>query len=361
MMACQQQIQEKTAPLPEPSAIALTKKISYMNDVINDYPDVADYYFRRAVLNLEARKENLAQKDINQAILLDSTKAEYYFIKAQIHEIKEEYKDALVAGLKAESKGFKEIDADMLMGKMSYYAKDYKKAAFYLDKVQEVLPNLAETKYYRGITYFQTKDTAHAIEYLNQAIILKKDYKEAYKALTDLYNNYGAYKIALRYTQKAIENCGKDASFYFAYGRSLWALRSYDSAIVRYGQAFDMDSTIWQAGYQLATYCISKQNYVGAERYLTKVLVEKPDIERGHYLLAAIYEYHLKKPNDALKHYQSAALLDKQNPQIQMDIRRTIKKIEYEEYKKSPEYMLDFMKRQKEAQLQKEIQKSDSL
>jgi tetratricopeptide (TPR) repeat protein len=361
VMACQQQIQEKTAPLPEPNAIALTKKISYMNDVINDYPDVADYYFRRAVLNLEAKKENLAQKDINQAILLDSTKAEYYFIEAQIHEIREEYKEALVAGLKAESKGFKEIDADMLMGKMSYYAKDYKKAAFYLDKVQEVLPNLAETKYYRGVTYFQTKDTAHAIEYLNQAIILKKDYKEAYKALTDLYNNYGAYKIALRYTQKAIENCGKDASFYFSYGRSLWALRSYDSAVVRYGQAFELDPTMWQAGYQLATYCISKQNYVDAEKYLTKVLVEKPDIERGHYLLAAIYEYHLTRLDDALKHYQSAALVDKQNPQIQMDIRRTTKKIEYEEYRKSPEYMLDFMKRQKEAQLQTEMQKKDSL
>ncbi len=359
--ACQQQIQEKTVPLPEQSEQTLAKKINYMNDVIKDYPNVADYYFRRAALNLEAKKENLAQKDIEQAILLDSTKAEYYFIKAKIHEIKEEYNESLVAGRKAESKGFKEIDADMLMGKMSYYAKDYQKAALYLDKVQEVLPDLPELKYYRGVTYFQVKDTTHAIEFLNQAIILKKDYKQAYKALIDLYNSYGAYKVALRYTQKALENCGKDASFYFAYGRSLWAVRSYDSAIVRYSQAFELDSTIWQAGYQVAMYCISKQNYVRAEKYLTKVLIVKPEIERGNYLLAAIYEYHLKRLTDALKYYQRAALMDRDNLQIQMDIRRIVKKIEYEEYRKSPEYMLDFMRRQREAQLQKEIQKKDSL
>jgi len=359
--ACQQQIQEQTAPLPVQNEVALTKKISYMNDVIEEYPDVADYYFRRASLNLEAKKENLAQKDIDQAILLDSTKAVYYFIKAQIHEIKDEYKEALEAGKKAESKDFRQVDADMLMGKMSYYAKDYQKAAFYLDKVQEVLPDLPELKYYRGVTYFQVKDTAQAIEYLNQAIILKKDYKEAYTALTDLYNNYGAYKTSLRYTQKAIQNCGKDASFYFAYGRSLWALKSYDSAIVRYSQAFDLDNKIWQAGYQVAMYCISKQNYVRAEQYLTKVLIEKPDVERGHYLLAAIYEYHLKRLTDALKHYQRASMMDRENAQIQMDIRRIVKKIEYEEYKKSPEYTLYLMQRQKESQLKQEIEKKDSL
>lgn len=359
--SCQEQIQEQTAPLPKQDDITLVKKISYMNDIIKEYPNVADYYFKRASLNLEAKKENLAQKDIDQAILLDSTKAVYYFIKAQIHEIKEEYEEALKAGKKAEDKGFRQIDADMLMGKMSYYAKNYQKAALYLDKVQEVLPDLPELKYYRGATYFQTKDTAHAIEYLNQAIILKKDYKEAYMALSNLYNNYGAYKTSIRYTQKAIQNCGQDASLYFAYGRSLWALKSYDSAIVRYSQAFDLDNKIWQAGYQVAMYCISKQNYVRAEQYLTKVLIEKSDVERGHYLLGAIYEYHLKRLTDALKHYQRALMLDRENAQIQMDIRRVVRKIEFEEYKKSPEYTLYLMKKQRESQLQQEIQKKDSL
>ncbi|TAH21425.1 MAG: hypothetical protein EAZ08_03640 [Cytophagales bacterium] len=359
--SCQEQIQEKTAPLPKQNDITLTKKISYMNDVIKEYPNVADYYFRRASLNLEAEKENLAQKDIEQAILLDSSKAIYYFVKAQIHEIKQEYEEALKAGKKAENKGFRQVDADMLMGKMSYYAKDYQKAAFYLDKVQEVLPELPELKYYRGVTYFQAKDTAHAIEYLNQAIVLKKDYKDAYTALSNLYNNYGAYKTSIRYTQKAIQNCGKDASLYFAYGRSLWALKSYDSAIVRYSQAFDLDNKIWQAGYQVAIYCINKQNYVRAEQYLTKVLIEKPDVERGHYLLGAIYEYHLKRLTDALKHYQRALMMDRENAQIQMDIRRVVRKIEFEEYKKSPEYTLYLMQKQRESQLQQEIQKKDSL
>lgn len=365
--ACQQQIQEKTAPVLGLSEETLTKKISYMNSVIEDYPAVADYYFRRAVLNLEARKENLAQKDINQALLLDSTKASYYFVKAKIHEIRGEYKASLLAAQQAESKGFKEIDADMLMGKMSYYAKDYRNAGLYLDKVQEVLPELPEMRYFRGLTYFQTQDTANAIAYLNKAIELKKEYREAYRALVDLYSNYGAHKTAIRYSKAAIKNCEKvgsqrdDASFYFSFGRSLWALRSYDSAIVLYSQAFELDSTIWQAGYQVAMYCINKKNYEKAEKYLTKVVLQKSDIENGDYLLAAIYEYHLKRLIDALKHYQRAANLDRQNLQIQADIRRIVKKIEYEEYRKSPQYMLDLLQKQKGTQLQQAVQKKDSL
>lgn len=367
LVACQQQIQEKTAPLLAQDEEALAKKIGYMNDVIEDYPNIADYYFRRAVLNLEARKENLAQKDINQALLLDSARAEFYFIKAKIHEIRGEYKESLAAAQSAERRGFREIDADMLIGKMSYHVNDYHKAGLYLDRVRKVLPDLAEMCYYRGLTYFQTRDTANSVVHLNKAIELKKDYGEAYRALIDLYNNYGAYKTAIGYTRKAIKNCGQagskkdEAAFYFSYGRSLWALQSYDSAIVLYSQAFELDSTIWQAGYQVAMYCINKKNYEKAEKYLTKVLVQKTDIENGHYLLAAIYEYHLKRMIDALKHYQRAANLDRQSPQIQMDIRRVVKKIEYEEYRKSPQYTLDILQKEKGIQLQQRIQKKDSL
>jgi tetratricopeptide (TPR) repeat protein len=361
LFSCQQQIQEQTAPLPEPQEIILAKQISYMNEVIEEYPNVATYYFRRAVLNLEAKKENLAQKDIDQAIALDSSKAEYYFIKAKVHEIRNEYKESLLSAQKAENKGFTQIEANILIGKMYYYSKDYSKAGIYLDKAKEVLPNMPEISYYRGLTYFQTQDTANAISFLNKAINLKKDYKEAYRALIDMYNNYGAYKTALNYATQAINNCGKEAYFYYAHGRSLWGLKDYDSSMVLYNQAFEIDSTLWQAGYQLGIYCVNKKNYIKAEKYLSKVLIQKPDIEQGQYLLAAIYEYHLKQLTDALRHYQRAALLDRENEQIAMDIRRVVKKIEYEEFKKSPQYMLDLLQKQRQTQFQQDLQKKDSL
>jgi tetratricopeptide (TPR) repeat protein len=361
LWSCEEQVQEQTAPLPNQTNDALAKKITYMNNVISENPNVAEYYFRRAALNLEANKENLAQKDIDQALVLDSSKAEYYFIKAKIHEIRREYDSSLYAGKKAEQMGYKEIDADMLMGKMNFYAKNYPKANEYFKKVEEALPNLPQLWYYKGINFFQLKDTAQSISSLRQALRLKQDYCEVYQALVDIYNNYGAYKIALQYARIATAQCPQQASFYFALGRSMWAMRSYDSAIVLYSRAFDMDSTIWQAGYQVATYCISKQNYVTAEKYLVKALRQKPNIERGHYLLGAIYEYHLKKMNEALRSYQRASLADRENIQIQTDIRRVVKKIEYEEYKKSPQFTLDLLKRQQEAQLQQQIPKKDSL
>jgi tetratricopeptide (TPR) repeat protein len=107
-------------------------------------------------------------------------------------------------------------------------------------------------------------------------------------------------------------------------------------------------------------YYVNKKNYLKAEQYLSKVLAQKPDIEQGHYLLAAIYEYHLKQLTDALRHYQRAQLMDKENEQIAADIRRVVRKIEYEEYKKSPQYMLDLLRKQKEEQLQ-QLQRKDSL
>jgi tetratricopeptide (TPR) repeat protein len=361
LVGCEEQVQEQNAPLPTLNSDALAKKISYMNNIISQNPSVADYYFRRAALNLEAKKENLAQKDIDQALFLDSSKAEYYYIKAKIHEIRKEYDSSFYAGKKAEAMGYKEIDADMLMGKMSYYAKNYSKANEYFQKVEQALPNLPELWYYKGINFFQMKDTAQSVASLKQAIHLKQDYCEVYQALIDIYNNYGDYRVALTYARVAVRYCPQQASFFFALGRSMWATQRYDSSIVLYAKAFDMDSTLWQAGYQVAIYSINKQNYINAEKYLSKVVRQRPNIERGHYILGAIYEYHLIRLGDALRSYQRASLADRENQQVQMDIRRVVKKIEYEEYKKSPQYTLDIMKRQQETQLQQQIQKKDSL
>jgi len=354
-MACQKVdvSSEKLPPLASPTAANTTQQITFMSSIIEENPQVAEYYYRRSLLFYENNQLVAAQQDIEKALSLDKNNGNFFFVKALILAQSKQPLQALSAALMAETKGLRKVDLFLLLSRLYYETSQPIQAVLYLRKVKEILPNNAEVYYYQGLISYDVADTLNTVRYMEKALSFKTDYLEAYTYLIKLYLKNAKPTVALRYLQKAMQDAtmAKNAGLNKMYGDVLQQLdRKEEKAeiIAWYEKAVALDSTQWEAAYAVAQYYLSKKNYPTAANYLEKALKTRKNIEGGYYLLAAVYEYHIKNFAQAKNAYQIAQQLQPLNTNIQADIARMERRIAYEEYKKTPEYQRELAKRKQE-------------
>lgn len=341
---------EKLPPLDNPKTTDINQQITFMSAIIDENPNVATYYYRRSLLFYENNQLVPAQQDIDKALSLDKNNGNFFFVKALILAQSKQLLQALSAALMAETKGLRKVDLFLLLSRLYYETSQPIQAVLYLRKVKEILPNNAEVYYYQGLISYDVADTLNTVRYMEKALSFKTDYLEAYTYLVRLYLKYEKPTVALRYLQKAMQDAtmAKNAGLNKLYGDVLVKLdRKEDKfeVISWYEKAVALDSTQWEAAYTVAQYYLSKKNYPTAANYLEKALKTRKNIEGGYYLLAAVYEYHIKDFTKAKGAYQIAQQLQPLNTEIQSDIARMERRIAYEEYKKTPEYQRELAKR----------------
>jgi len=329
---------DEVVPIPQNSSEDIQKKVEFLGEVIEDYPEKPEYYYRRAVLYLHLNKERLAKTDIENALKLDSLAGKYHFIHAQILDIMGESEQALKSANRAQSQKARDIELDMLLGKLYFENQKPQKSVLHLQKIEKIFPKRPEVHYYKGKSYFALEDTSHAVHSFVTATVLRPDYPEAYEALGKLFNEYRKPHTALRYINKGIQNCKRKAPLYFMAGHTNRKLSRYNKAMECFKNAVKSDSTFWQASLYLSNYFLRRESFGAGKKYLEIALSVNPDIKNGYLRLGWLYEKYVKNYKTALTHYQKAQTKDAENEGIQKAIDRVNRKIADEEYKKSPEY-----------------------
>lgn len=345
---------DEIAPIPTNSRATTQNKIQFLSDVIDENPKVADYYYRRAFLYLNINKERLAQTDIEKAIQIDSTQGKYHYVHAQILDIMEAPKNALVAAKKAEKQGEEAIELNMLLGKLYFQNQIPDKSVIHLKKMEKVYSKRPEIHYYKGKSYHKLRDTIRAVASFITAMQLRADYPEVYEATAQLFNDYGKPRTALRYLYKGIRKSKKNAHLYFIAGHTNRRLQRHNEALRCFSNAIKSDSTYWKASHYLANYFLRKQQISKGIRYLEITLGINPELRNGYLRLGWLYENYKKKYQIALKQYQKAKIKDSNNQAIDKSIARVEQKIKEQEYRKTPEYrekMRRRLQRQAEEQL----------
>jgi tetratricopeptide (TPR) repeat protein len=338
-----------------------TQQLTFMNEIIEDDPEVAEYYYRRSLIFLELRKWKEAQDDINKALNLAADKAQYYFMKAIILENSRKYTEALVAAQMAETKGLKQVDLYMLLSRLNYTLKKPIQTVRYLSKVQKIYPKKPEVYYYRGLISYDVADTSNTIFYMKQAIAAQPEYTDAYKYLVKLYNQNSKPRAMLAVLQEAMQqnNLKKDAELNEMYAEATLQLKEKDSAMVWYQKAVQLDSGRWKAAYELAMYHLADRKYPLSVQYLRTALKGNPKIAGANALLGGILEYHIRNYKEAKKEYETALALEPYNQDYAEMVKKMERRIAYEEYRNSPQYIIDQI-RKKQDSLQQNI-KTESM
>jgi len=329
---------DEIVPVPQNSSEDIQKKVEFLGEVIEDYPEKPEYYYRRAVLYLRLNKERLAKTDIENALKLDSLAGKYHFIHAQILDIMGKSEEALQSANRAEKQKARDIELDLLLGKLYFENQKPQKSVQHLQKIEKIFPKRPEVHYYKGKSYFALEDTSHAVNSFLTATVLRPDYPEAYEALGKLFNEYRKPHTALRYINKGIENCSRKASLYFMAGHANRKLSRYNKSMECFKNAVKSDSTFWQASLYLSNYFLRRESFGAGKKYLEIALSVNPDIKNGYLRLGWLYEKYVKDYKTSLTYYQKAQSKDTENEGIQKAMERVNRKIADEEYKKSPEY-----------------------
>ncbi|MEH0157962.1 tetratricopeptide repeat protein [Limibacter armeniacum] len=356
LISCKKEKQDMDAliNLREQTDEFYRRQIAFMNDVIDDEPDNARYYYLRSRLHEANGEISAALSDIETSLKRDSTNARYYFLKARMLFQREALTEALSAAQRAGELGFREPELYSLIGSCYYEKGENKKALEYLRIAQQIVPDDAITLFSIGAVYAADNDTTRAMKYLRESVGKKKDYTKAYTRLMDLYNNFGKPRSALRYGAVAIENCAPHVGLYTEMGRALESTGLADSAMFWYDKAFALDDTYWKVAKKLGDFYRKKKQPEVAEGYYRKVIAEHPDQKDAYYELGMTYEYWYKKHEEAKEFYTKAVELDSTFTDGQVALQRVEKALRWQDYiRRNPE-VLEQMQREKEEQKEQE-------
>jgi tetratricopeptide (TPR) repeat protein len=198
-------------------------KLDRLSAQIERNPQNAQLYFARAeeYFQLEGFDEAIA--DLNQAIRIDSSKAEYYHLLADAYlDYFKSYK-ALKTMETAASRFPQRIPTLLKFSEFQMILRMHKESMQTIDRVLKIDPQNAEAFFMFGLNFKQTGDTARAINSFQTAVEYDPDLVDAWINLGQLHAALGN-PIARRYFETATRIDPKNVEALHAQGYYLQSI-----------------------------------------------------------------------------------------------------------------------------------------
>lgn len=160
--------------------------IDAINQSIENSPFNAEAYYKKAKLLNNLKNYKSARINIEKAISLDQSRADYYFFLAENQFYNSEYKEGLEAALKAENMGIDSPDLYHLLANLYLRQKQLTKAITY--NTRSLLADKSGLNYFqRGMILLADQDTTSAINQLLMSLKFDSLSSSTYDQLTKLY------------------------------------------------------------------------------------------------------------------------------------------------------------------------------
>ncbi len=275
---------------------------------IKKSPKDANVYAERARLLRRMRQDSLAVRDYKSAIMLDSSKAEYY---SAIGDILFEAKD-LTGSIdwiqKAIKKNPNDRSAHLKVAKMLLYLGQHAKAFAEINIVLREDAHNPEAYFLKGMLYKDMKDTAKSISSFLTAIESDPTYKDAVVQLGLLYS---AQKnpIAIQYLENAFKFDTTDVSPIFAMGVHFQNMNDYAKAKEYYRQCIIRDWQFADAYFNMGYVLVQEDSVAKAFRQYDMAAKIDPRNPAAFFNRGLCREM-LDSIPQAVKDYQLALSLD---------------------------------------------------
>lgn len=246
-------------------------------------------YLKRAKLYMDNGELDLAIKDVNRAIKIDSLMPEYYLLKAEL--LKKQYKlkeskDALDACMLIDNDN---IEARLELGYLALVARNYKQALDYADAVLKRDVYNAEAYYLKGMVFEEKQDTVLALSSYSTAVEQENDYYEAYIKL-GILNLPINLELAKGYIENALRIEPNNLEALYAYGMCNQEIGDYNLAIETYLKIIEIQEyrePYFNLGYIHHEYL---KVFDVAIDYYTKAIEVEPKYIEAYYNRALCYE-----------------------------------------------------------------------
>jgi tetratricopeptide (TPR) repeat protein len=296
----------------KPQGDTITPKINFYTSRISSNPRDANAYWNRGKLELLNKSLGPALGDLSKAVMLDSTKSEYYYSLADIDFLTghtHEARDAFATSVRLNPKN---TDAILKLAELYFYVKKYDDALDLINKAMLVNPHIAREYFLKGMIFIEKPDTAKAISSMQTAIEQDPDYFDAYIQLGLLFAHKGN-PIALNYFNNASRIQPDNSEPFYDKGMFYQNGGDYDDAIKSYSDVLQVDSLYphpdtlkKHACYNLGDiYFENKNDYSKSFQYFNLAVKGDTAYYMAYYGRGCCYE-KLNQVNYALADYAHA-------------------------------------------------------
>jgi tetratricopeptide (TPR) repeat protein len=283
----------------------ITPKINYYTGRIKEKPNDADAYWNRGNLEMLTKDYGPALGDLTKAVMLDSTKSDYFYSLANVNFLTghtHEAKDAFIISIRLNPKN---TDAILKLAELYFYVKKYDDALTLIEQAIKVNPYLGHEYFLKGMIYLEKHDTAITISSLQTCVEQDPNNFDAYIELGLLFSHRGN-PIALSYYEDAVNLQPQNPEPYYDKGMFYQFSGDYNDAIKTYQELLLVDSTYKKAYYNLGViYNINKADYAASFTYFNKAIKCDSTYYMAYYGRANCYEMLNEKEN-ALADYAHA-------------------------------------------------------
>ncbi|OQX99129.1 MAG: hypothetical protein B6I24_03355 [Bacteroidetes bacterium 4572_128] len=286
---------------------SLNKEISNIEKItkkIRNNPKNSLLFSERAKLFFKKNEINNAINDINIALKLDSLNANFYIELSEYELIKGKSgksKDILEKCIKIYPN---HKEANLKLGQIYLYVKDYKKSIKIFNKVQKIcekkekinFKEIAEIYFLKSIIFEETKDTTKAIKNLQIAIENNPKYYEAISKIAFLFMKKRP-EIAIEYYKKAMEIMPKSIEVNYNLALIYQNQKKFSEAIGKYNFIIEnIDSTYYQAFFNIGFINSEflKKNKIAIENF-TKAIKFNENYVSAYYKRGNCFEKIGKK------------------------------------------------------------------
>ncbi len=223
----------------KPKADLSDPKIQKLNGQIEKDPSNAELYYSRGALYFLSKNLDLAAKDLYKATRIDSTKADYFSLLADINAEARYIRQAINYYQIALRLSPDDVDLKLKLTKMFLYVKEYDAAVATLNEL------LSRDKYnprallLKGICYKERGDTVAAIRFFKDVVTQDPDHYDAWMQLGLLAREQGSplaekyYLNTIRIDSNRYEGNYALAMFYQENGMDEKAKKIYRQMIIR--------------------------------------------------------------------------------------------------------------------------------
>jgi tetratricopeptide (TPR) repeat protein len=328
IIACSDAKQPTTAT-ENPSAIAVDSTLTRLNAKIEKDPYNYKNYLERATYYGSIQNYVDAMKDIDRALVADSTQSEIYLLKGDMHfkmsNEKEAYNDYAYC-LQLNSK-----NTDCLLKKaaIDILLKNYALAIEHINTALKENETLPYAYYLKGRYYKETGDTTLASSSYQTAIEVDPTYYDAYIEVALLYHAR-KHELAKEYYRSAIDLKPRLIEPWYNLGMFYQETgyknkNNYKEAFICYDSIISIDKNFAAAHFNKGFIHLEYlQQYDSAIVHFTKSIEAFPKYYQAYYNRGLAYE-SLEKRKQAESDYRTALNIQPDYSEAALSLDRILK------------------------------------
>ena len=309
---CGEKTSEGTSPVIDSMAqLPGYKQLDSITKLLDRSPNNTDLLNFRAKLFLSAGELNFALADVGRAILIDSSKAEYFLTIAEVYFQRNEPQRCLKSLEVARRLAPDNTEPLYRLAQFNLYLNKHQESIDLANEMLRIDPQDDRPFLIKALCFKDMGDTTKALEnymlaaeqnpdnfdvqvelgilnwgrkspmaeaFLKNALAIRPDAIEAWYALGMVYQNSGRYEKAMQSYTKIIEVDSTYRSAYFNMGYIHFQhLKQYDDALVQFDRAVAISPNYHEAIYMRGACYEAKGDKEKAKREYTYALQLAPD------------------------------------------------------------------------------------